>query len=68
MKNFEKWWEEADGRRSAADFSLKTLEVLDLTKKLCQQAFEAGQEYEKQKINPVEIDGIKKEKCGTIES
>jgi len=61
MKNFEKWWEESDGRQCAADFSLKTLAVLDLTKKLCRKAFEAGQEYEKQKVNPVEIDGIKKE-------
>ena len=58
---FEKWWKESEGPRPLkSDLSLNTLAVVELAKKLCRQAFEAGREYEKQKNNPVEIDGIKK--------
>ena len=48
MKNFEKWWKESEGP-SNADLSLGALAVVESVKKLCQQAFEAGQKYEKQK-------------------
>ena len=66
---FEEWWKESEGPTPLkSDLSLNTLAVVELAKKLCRQAFEAGREYEKQKNNPVEIDGIKKKKCGTIES
>ena len=47
---FEEWWKESEGPRPLkSDLSLNTLAVVELAKKLCRQAFEAGREYEKQK-------------------
>ena len=48
MKNFEEWWKESEGPPNA-DPSLGALAVMNNIKKLCKKAFEAGQEYEKEK-------------------
>lgn len=47
MKNFEEYWKEHGS--DDKDLSNEVKCVIALTKNLCQQAFEAGQKYEKEK-------------------
>lgn len=66
MKTFEEWWKESENRESEPSPAIEP--IIKNIKKLCKKAFEAGQEYEKEKIKPVEIHGIKFPKSSNLDS